>query len=190
MTIFNIISLCWIIFITFWLLFAFTNKRAIRYQPMADRLIQTLCLFLAFALLFDFWSKTPINPFAFQLIPATFLPAAIGCALVVAGLLVCLWARVTLGKNWSGIVTVKERHELITHGPYAFVRHPMYTGLCLMFLGTWLAIGTLGGLLGFAVLAYGFWIKLKQEETFMLKQFPDHYPAYMKHVKALVPRVW
>jgi protein-S-isoprenylcysteine O-methyltransferase Ste14 len=63
---------------------------------------------------------------------------------VLAGLAQALWARVALGGNWSGQVTLKQKHELIRHGPYAHVRHPICSAILLMLLGTALAIGTLG----------------------------------------------
>ena len=101
------------------------------------------------------------------------------------GLLVTLWARWTLAGNWSSDVTFKQGHELIRRGPYRFVRHPIYTGLLMMCLGTAIEIGhsRLAGLL----VAAAFWIKLKQEERLLLRHFPDEYPAYQKQVKAIVP---
>ena len=65
--------------------------------------------------------------------------------LCIAGLAFCVWARATLGRNWSGTITLKEGHELIERGPYRLVRHPIYTGLLAMFLATALAFGHLGG---------------------------------------------
>ena len=112
--------------------------------------------------------------------------AVVLCAL---GLLVAIWARRTLAGNWSSDVTFKQGHELVKAGPYRFVRHPIYTGLLLMCLGSALDIGRLRGWLGLVLVFVGFWIKLKQEETLMLQHFPDDYPAYRKQVKALVPFV-
>jgi protein-S-isoprenylcysteine O-methyltransferase Ste14 len=108
-------------------------------------------------------------------------------ALAVLGLFLALWARGTLGKNWSGTVTFKENHELIERGPYALVRHPIYTAMLLMYLGTALALGRSGGLVGFPILFLSFWIKYRQEEALMLVHFGDQYRAYMKRVRALVP---
>ena len=70
----------------------------------------------------------------------------IGLALLCAGLAFAVWARVELGRNWSGSVTVKEGHELIRSGPYAYVRHPIYTGLIAALIGTAVIIGTLRAL--------------------------------------------
>ena len=112
-----------------------------------------------------------------------------GNVICVAGLFVTLWARWTLAGNWSSDVTFKEGHELIETGPYRFVRHPIYTGLLIMCVGTAIEIGMLRGILGLALMTLGFWIKLKQEERLLMRHFPEEYPAYSKRVKALVPYV-
>jgi protein-S-isoprenylcysteine O-methyltransferase Ste14 len=126
-------------------------------------------------------------PFGSRLIARTdiFSWTAIGLSLV--GLGICIWARITLGRNWSGLVTVKEKHELVQNGPYRFARHPIYTGLMTLFAGTVVLNGRLGAMFGFALLGLSFWIKLRREEDFMLKEFPNDYPEYMKRVKRLVP---
>ena len=130
-------------------------------------------------------SYTHLSP----LTPRTDTTQIIGAAICLAGLLVTIWARRTLAGNWSSDVTFKQGHELVKAGPYRFVRHPIYTGLLLMCLGSALDIGRLRGWLGLVLVFVGFWIKLKQEETLMLQHFPDDYPAYRKQVKALVPFV-
>ena len=95
----------------------------------------------------------------------------------------------TLAGNWSSDVTFKQGHELIRTGPYKLVRHPIYTGLLTMSLGTATEIGQLHSWLSILVTAVGFWIKLRQEERLLLRHFPEDYPHYQKHVKALVPFV-
>jgi protein-S-isoprenylcysteine O-methyltransferase Ste14 len=112
---------------------------------------------------------------------------SIGLLLTVSGLLVVLWARVILGSNWSGSVTLKEDHELVEKGPYAYVRHPIYSGSLLMFLGTAIIIGNLGGFIGFPVFFISCWIKMKQEEILMIEHFGEEYPEYMTRTKALIP---
>src|SRR4029453_3446667 len=110
--------------------------------------------------------------------------AAILCA---TGLAFALWARVTLGRNWSGIVTLKEGHELVERGPYRFVRHPIYTGILTMFFATAIVLGHIAGFLGSFLMFASFWIKLGHEERLMLQQFPDRYAAYQKRAKRIIP---
>ncbi|MGA3145773.1 MAG: isoprenylcysteine carboxylmethyltransferase family protein, partial [Verrucomicrobiota bacterium] len=92
-----------------------------------------------------------------------------------------------LGGNWSGSVTFKENHELIVRGPYRFVRHPIYTGILLMILGTAIisgrAVAFLALIIGFLI----YWQRLRQEEALLTKHFPETYPGYKSRTKALIP---
>ena len=106
------------------------------------------------------------------------------------GLLLTLWARVVLGGNWSSGVVFKEQHELIEQGPYAYVRHPIYSGVLVMFLGLAIFRGTLTGFILVVIILAGLWLKALQEEKLLTRHFREAYPQYRKRVKALVPFVW
>jgi len=112
-----------------------------------------------------------------------------GVALATVGAAFTLWARVTLGGNWSGTITVKRDHELITSGPYAIVRHPIYSGLLLTLAGTALVVGEWRALIAvpFAFIAWR-WKSLIEEQV-MIEQFGPAYEAYKVRVKALIPFV-
>jgi protein-S-isoprenylcysteine O-methyltransferase Ste14 len=84
-------------------------------------------------------------------------------------------------------VTVKSGHELITTGPYAFVRHPIYTGLLLGFAGSALAVGEWRGILAFVIVTVALWRKLRVEEERMQEQCGDTNGTYRRHVSALIP---
>ena len=103
------------------------------------------------------------------------------------GLAFAIWARHTLGRNWSGNPTVKEGHELVETGPYRLVRHPIYTGFLLAIAGTGIGRGQVRQLFIFGTAFVLLWAKLRIEESLMLRQFPQTYPGYMKRTKALVP---
>jgi protein-S-isoprenylcysteine O-methyltransferase Ste14 len=124
-----------------------------------------------------------------RLVPLAIWPPAIGAALGFAGLAFCLWARVTIAANWSSDVQLKRGHELIVAGPYAHVRHPIYTGLLMMFAGTALAVGEWRAALAVAVAAAAFWLKLRREEALMRRQFGEAYAQYASRVPALIPFV-
>ena len=128
-------------------------------------------------------------PFDQALTPHTNFTRMADCLICVLGLFVTIWARRVLAGNWSSDVTFKHGHELIKIGPYRFVRHPIYTGLLVMCLGTAIEIGKVRGWLALPLMVIAFWIKLKQEERLLLRHFPDEYPAYQKQVKSLVPFV-
>ena len=117
-------------------------------------------------------------------VPATFF---CGAAITALGLAFAVWARVHLGRNWSGVVTLKEDHELIRSGPYALVRHPIYTGLLLGFVGSVIARGEWRGVLAFALVIGALWFKLRLEERWMIETFGDAYRRYHSEVPALIP---
>lgn len=180
----HIIIACWCIFLVVWWVAAFRTKRTAERSSALSTIAHRIPVWLGCWLLFD--PRWP-GLLARQVIPRTAFSEVLGVAICIFGLVFTIWARRTLAGNWSGNVTFKEGHELIRTGPYRIVRHPIYTGLLLMILGTAIHIGRLRGFIGLAVVAIGFWIKLNQEERLMLRHFPDSYPAYRREVKALVP---
>ena len=109
--------------------------------------------------------------------------------LALCGLAIALWARRTLGGNWSSNVAIKEDHELILRGPYAYVRHPIYSGLLLMIVALLLNNGSLTWLIVFVSISLGLHSKARREEKLLTKHFPESYPKYRAKVKALIPFV-
>jgi len=181
----GIIRGCWLLFVAIWLVAAVSTKRTVYRETRAQRLRYWIWLVIAyFLLLYGPRMPYPLNLRIVPHVAPTAWAAAIVCA---TGLAFALWARVTLGRNWSGIVTLKEGHELIERGPYRFVRHPIYTGILTMFFATALALGRLAGFAGTLLMFASFWIKLRDEETLMLQQFPDRYAAYRQRAKRIIP---
>jgi len=113
----------------------------------------------------------------------------LGTTLVAAGLLFSAAARMRLGGNWSGTVTLKQGHTLTCSGPYRVVRHPIYSGMLLAVLGTAMAEGEWRGLVAFAAVLAAFLRKVRIEERFMLEAFGEEYARYQREVPALVPWV-
>lgn len=183
----NTVLACWIIFLAVWLLAAISTKRSVYRESPAQRLRYSILLIAAYFLLIR-GHRLPY-PLSARVIPHMEVIAWAGAGLCVAGLGFCIWARVTLGRNWSGAVTLKEGHELIERGAYRLVRHPIYTGLIAMFLATVIVLGHAGGIAGLVLVFISFWIKLSDEERVMLKQFPDQYAAYQQRVKRIIPFV-
>lgn len=181
----GIIKGCWAIFTIVWLISAFFTKRTSYKQSPGVLPSYWISAILAWILLTE--ARRLPYPLAVSLIPRTDSMAWTAAGLSVCGLCICLWARINLGRNWSGCVTLKESHELVQRGPYRFVRHPIYTGLLTMFIGSAIILGYVGGLVGVLLLFGSFWIKLRLEEELMLRQFPNDYPAYMQRVKRLIP---
>jgi len=108
--------------------------------------------------------------------------------LAIAGFLFSWWARLHLGRLWSGSVTKKEGHHVVDSGPYAIVRHPIYTGLLLAAAATAAVEGSGYALSGFVVLFVGFWLKARLEERFLRAELGAHaYDAYARRTAMLIP---
>jgi len=183
----NIISACWGLFTVIWILAAFATKQTVYQQSRAQRLRYVIPILLGGFLLAK--GHRLSDPLSHRLIPHADALAWFGAVLCIAGLAFCIWARFTLGRNWSGLVRLKAGHELITSGPYALVRHPIYTGLLLMFVGTIIVVGHVAGIVALPLVFVSLWIKLRYEEKVMLEKFPDEYAAYQRRVKRLIPFV-
>jgi protein-S-isoprenylcysteine O-methyltransferase Ste14 len=186
-----IIITCWVIFLGFWVVTAAATKATAERDSAAGRLGYGLLLILGVVPLFRGFGRNAYPWGAgHDVVPRLAAFAWAGAGLTILGLMLALWARVTLGRNWSAAVMVKQDHELIMRGPYALSRHPIYTALLMMFIGTVLAVGTIEAIAGLLLIGLSLWIKLGREERLMMRQFPDDYPAYRRRVKRLVPFIW
>jgi protein-S-isoprenylcysteine O-methyltransferase Ste14 len=109
-------------------------------------------------------------------------------AVILAGLLLSWFARIHLGRLWSSAITRKQEHRVIDTGPYAFVRHPIYTGLIIALLATAIAEATFVALAGAILVTVGLWLKARVEERFLMVELgPDHYRSYCHRVPMLIP---
>jgi len=183
----NIIAGCWITFMIVWIVAAASTKRAVYRETTRQRLRYWILLVAAYVILINA-PRLP-SPMSLRVIPRMDGIEWFGIVLCLAGLAFAFWARFTLGRNWSGTITFKENHELIVRGPYRLVCHPIYTGLLTMFVATVIVLGRVAGLIALVLVFLSFWIKLREEEKLMLKQFPGQYAAYRNRVKRLIPFV-
>jgi protein-S-isoprenylcysteine O-methyltransferase Ste14 len=115
--------------------------------------------------------------------------AVVGLVLFAAGLAVAIWARVHLGRNWGMPMSEKDDPELVTTGPYQWIRNPIYSGLILALIGTALAV-SLEWLLLVVVIGGHFVYSAVMEQRTMTEKFPDTYPAYRDSTKMLIPFVF
>jgi protein-S-isoprenylcysteine O-methyltransferase Ste14 len=175
----------WIVFFAYWQIKAAKTKATQRLEPAASRILRVLIFLIAIILLST--TRIPLLWLYVQLWPAGLWPFWLGAAVTVAGLLFAVWARGYLGSNWSRSVTIKHGHELIVTGPYAIVRHPIYTGVLTGFLGMAIAISQVRGLIVFVLIFFALWAKLRLEERWMRSQFGETYSSYAHQTAALVP---
>ena len=187
----EIANYLWVALAIIWLIGAIIAKRVEREQSSGSRLTHLIPEVLAFFLLFV---RDPERHWPHWL-HWRFIPEQssgvvwTGLALTAIGIAFAIWARFWIGSNWSGRITIKQDHQLIQNGPYAIVRHPIYSGVLLAFVGTVLIHGELAGLLGLAFAIFGWSLKLHLEEVFMVQQFGNVYLDYKRRVKALIPFV-
>jgi protein-S-isoprenylcysteine O-methyltransferase Ste14 len=177
----------WFILGAVWLAAAGSQKAVVERQSTPRRLLHSAMALLGFALLAHPWFHR--GWLGTRLFPQGSAFFWAGFGITAAGALFAVWARLTLGSNWSGRPSLMAGHELVTSGPYALARHPIYTGLVLAALGTALAIGEWRSILGVVSIAFAFLAKIHDEERFMLRAFPEAYPRYRSRVKALIPGI-
>jgi protein-S-isoprenylcysteine O-methyltransferase Ste14 len=175
----------WISFLIYWQIKAVNTKSTQRLEPASSRILRSLTFLVAIALL---WTTRIPLPWLYRpLWRPGLLPFWLGAVLTVSGLFFAVWAREHLGRNWSRSVTIKQDHELINTGPYAVVRHPIYTGILAGFLGLAIALSEVRGFVVFVLIFLVFWAKLSMEEKWMSSQFGEKYATYARRTAALVP---
>jgi protein-S-isoprenylcysteine O-methyltransferase Ste14 len=175
----------WLALGVLWFGGAVTSKRKNRVESTASRIAHVAVMAVAFSLLFK--PEIGFGPLGTRFIPEGPPAAYSGLALTIAGVLLAAFARLCLGGNWSAVVAIKDDHQLVRSGPYAFVRHPIYTGLLLGMLGTALAFGEWRGLVAVLLAVAALRQKARLEEQFLVQQFGPEYERYRTSVKALIP---
>jgi len=187
MPLFDILILaCWVVFAAYWLVSAFTAKRNLKngawwygvYFRLATAVVIFILLKAGSYTSFHFVNFIPKNP----------VINGIGVILAAGGIAFAMWARVHLGRNWGMPMSLKENPELVTTGPYAFVRHPIYTGVLTAMLGSSFVAG-LWWLVFFVFFFVYFFFAARTEEKVMIAEFPHEYPAYKARTKMLIPFV-
>jgi protein-S-isoprenylcysteine O-methyltransferase Ste14 len=172
------IAVAWIVFWVYWLASAFGVKEgraSTRRLPLNGLSALAVILLLRVFRGGSFAVDSPVL-------------GAIGAVVFASGIAVAVWARIHLGRNWGMPMTQKAEPELITSGPYRFVRHPIYSGLLTALLGTALATNLIGLAIA-AILGGYFYYSASVEEKNLIATFPTAYPAYRSSTKMLIPFV-
>jgi protein-S-isoprenylcysteine O-methyltransferase Ste14 len=176
----------WLLLALYWLVAALGVKRSAKRQNPAERMLYIVFMAAGFFLLYQ--ENPNGGPLNHRFVRDQLWIAWLGSALCAAGVLFALWARRTIGKDWSAEVQIKQGHELIRSGPYAHIRHPIYTGLLLATLGTALLIGEYRGLIAVAIILVGFIRKARKEESFLAAEFGPAFAEHRRHTGFFLPR--
>ncbi|WP_130618085.1 methyltransferase family protein [Dyella amyloliquefaciens] len=181
------LNLAWLTVLVYWLWSARRVKAPVQSESLAKRFVAYwLPLILAFLLLGpgEWFAGCPLRE---QFVPHSIAFQSAGIFLCFAGAAIACWSRHVLGGNWSATVQLKSDHRLITRGPYGLIRHPIYTGFLLLFLGNAVLVGDWRGLVAVAIVFLSFWRKLRLEERWLSELFGDAYRQYAARTSALIP---
>jgi protein-S-isoprenylcysteine O-methyltransferase Ste14 len=171
----------------YWLVAALRSAPVARRERQRSRVFHLAIMAVALSLLFS--DSTRIGILGARLLPQESWIGWTGLAITVAGCAFAVWARALLGRNWSATVTLKQGHEFVRRGPYAIVRHPIYSGFLLGLLGTALALGEVRGVLALGLAFLGWYTKACTEEQFLVEEFGEAYRGYRREVNQLIPFV-
>lgn len=172
----------WILFIGYWSAAASKTAQTKSSESASSRQLHQLLMYGSLALAF----------FRLPGLGQRWLPAAsyivlLGLAIHVGSIMLAVWARRHLGRNWSGAITAKVDHQLIRTGPYRLIRHPIYTAMLGMYLGTAVVSGELHGLLAVVIMVAAYWRKIRLEEQNLRSIFGAEYDDYRRKSWALIP---
>ena len=177
--------LLWLAFSIYWGISARNSAPSKTSESKASSVFHQIVLNIAIILLF-----APLPGLRGWFLPQRLSLAVAGVLAQVGFIVLAIWARRHLGRNWSSAVRIGEGHALVRSGPYRLLRHPIYTAMLGMFLGTALASGQYHALLGFALLLVAYLRKTRMEEQILRETFGAEYDTYRQHTWALVPLVF
>ncbi len=175
----------WIVFVVYWAVSALKTRHTERSEPFASRYGVLVLVIAGFVLLFS--GEAGIGILGKKVFPRIYALNVTGVALTWAGIALALWARWHLGQYWSARITIKEDHKLIRTGPYARLRHPIYSGVDLAAIGSALAIDRWRCVVGVCLIILGYWIKAKREEAMLTAQFGAEFKEHCSHTGFLFP---
>lgn len=177
----------WIAWLVSWIVAALWANRTEKRAFSWDTILYQIIVLIGAALLTP-WTARRLH---MQVLWHVGYGGGIALALLtLAGLLFTWWARIHLGRLWSGTITRKQGHRVIDSGPYALVRHPIYSGLIFALVATAIAQARISALAGAAMIAFGLWVKARIEERFLTAELgAEAYGAYRRRVPMLIPGI-
>lgn len=185
-TLWNLEAAPWYALGVYWAVSALRVKPTKVKEGAGGRLLHTGVMALTFLLLAS--HRLDVGFLAWRFVPESSSLRDFGIFLTFVGAAIAIWARYCLGQYWSARVTLKIDHRLIRSGPYAYVRHPLYSGLLLAMAGTALVVGEWRAVIAVLVALIEFSRKASKEEALLTTEFNDDYQEYRKQAGFLTPR--
>jgi protein-S-isoprenylcysteine O-methyltransferase Ste14 len=178
----------WIAFAVYWLIAAHRGKAAQTSESPLYRIFRLLLLAGTFTLIFANW--TGIGFLGRHFLPPNPSLAYAGFAFALAGMALAIWARISLGQYWSDKIVLKVDHQLIRSGPYARMRHPIYSGVLLGVAGSAMVVAEWRGVLAFLLLLTNYMVKAMREDKILEEAFPRDFAEHEKNAGFLLPRLF
>lgn len=190
----GVVNIVWLVWLASWLIASVWARRAAKRPAASSEIVYRVLTIVGVLLLFDFNVPTRRGavsrawPALSTVLWRSSRPVNWAlCGVVVAGLGFAWWARLHIGRLWSGSVGRKADHHVVDTGPYRFVRHPIYSGLLLSIYATGIPRGTAAAVLGMATITAGVYVKARLEERFLRQELGSAYDEYARRVAMLVP---
>lgn len=181
-----LVEVPWIVFLLYWIVSAIRTRVTVQTESFASRYLIVLIETVGFVLLFR--HAAGIGFLGGRFMHRTLASAIVGSILTWMGIGLAIWARYHLAEYWSARITIKEDHQLIRTGPYARLRHPIYSGIILAAIGSAVVIDQWRCVLGVCLILTGYCIKARKEEAMLTQQFGESFREHQKHAGFLIPR--
>jgi protein-S-isoprenylcysteine O-methyltransferase Ste14 len=182
----DLLAVLWLVLVFYWVLAARNAPKARAVEGLGPGLASSGILLLSVDLLFG--PSLPTGPLGARFVPSSLWLGTTGTMITAAGLTFAIWARHHLGSNWSAATIIRVDHQLIRTGPYALVRHPIYSGVLLAMLGTALVIGSDRGLVAISLLLGGLLWKARREDGILAREFGEVFARYREGTGMWLPR--
>jgi protein-S-isoprenylcysteine O-methyltransferase Ste14 len=183
----HLLGAIWTVFGVYWLLAGTRGKQEQTSESPIYRALRLAILVVVFTLLFAKWTAR-VGPLGSSFLIHRPVLGYIGFVLALAGIALAMWARIHLGQFWSDKVVLKVDHQLIRTGPYAHLRHPIYSGVLLGVAATALVLGEWRGVVAFLILLINYWIKARREDRMLADRFRESFAEHAKHAGFLLPK--
>ena len=181
----TVVEVCWGVLGAYWLVTALGTKKIAVNENTRLRVFRLAILALMLTLLMTDWLR--IGPLGWRFMPRHSGWVWLGAALTGVGVMVAIWARWNLGRNWSDKVVLKVDHELIRSGPYRYLRHPIYTGVLLAVAGTALTVGEWRAVAALVLLGTNYYVKATREEKILAAKFGEAFAEHKRRTGFFLP---